>query len=121
MPPTRRTVSFIAELRQRKVFRVAAAYLVVAWVAVQAASIALPAFDAPDWVLRVVILVFALGFPLLVLLSWAVQLTPAGLLYVSRSDAGGNGEVNLIDLDRGEARFKDAIESRVDEAGRRGS
>jgi PQQ-like domain len=41
------------------------------------------------------------------------ELTPAGLLYVSRSDAGGNGEVNLVDLDRGEARFRDAIEGRV--------
>jgi TolB-like protein/Flp pilus assembly protein TadD len=77
-------MSFIAELRQRKVFRVAAAYLVVAWVAVQAASIALPAFDAPDWVLRVVILVFALGFPLVLLLSWAVQVTPAGLQFEAR-------------------------------------
>lgn len=77
-------MSFIAELRQRKVFRVAAAYLVVAWVAVQAASIALPAFDAPDWVLRVVILVFALVFPLVLLLSWAVERTPAGLQFETR-------------------------------------
>ncbi len=41
------------------------------------------------------------------------ELTPAGLLYVSRSNAGGNAEVNLIDLERGEPRFKDAIESRL--------
>ena len=54
-------MSFIAELRQRKVFRVAMVYLVVAWVAIQAASIALPAFDAPVWTLRFVILLFALG------------------------------------------------------------
>jgi serine/threonine-protein kinase len=71
-------MSFFAELRQRKVFRVTAAYLVVAWITVQAASIALPAFDAPPWVLRVVILAFALGFPLVLLLAWAVDLTPSG-------------------------------------------
>ena len=40
-------MSFIAELKQRKVFRVATFYLVAAWIAVQAASIGLPAFDAP--------------------------------------------------------------------------
>lgn len=39
------------------------------------------------------------------------ELTPAGLLYVSRPDAGINAEVNIIDLDKGQARFKDAIES----------
>ncbi|HVR82246.1 MAG TPA: hypothetical protein VHF02_09225 [Luteimonas sp.] len=49
-------MSFVAELKQRKMFRVATIYLLVAWVGTQAASIALPAFDAPAWVLRVVIL-----------------------------------------------------------------
>jgi TolB-like protein len=72
-------VSFIAELKQRKVFRVATVYLVVAWVAIQAASIALPAFDAPPWTLRVVILLFALGFPLALLLTWVLDLTPEGI------------------------------------------
>jgi TolB-like protein/Tfp pilus assembly protein PilF len=72
-------VSFIAELKQRKVFRVAMVYLVVAWVAIQAASIALPAFDAPPWTLRVVILLFALGFPLALLLTWVLDLTPEGI------------------------------------------
>jgi TolB-like protein len=75
----RRGMSFLAELRQRKVFRVATVYLVVAWVAVQAASIALPAFDAPPWMLRVVILLFALGFPLALLLAWAFEATPDGI------------------------------------------
>jgi TolB-like protein/tetratricopeptide (TPR) repeat protein len=73
------TVSFVAELKQRKVVRVAMVYLVVAWVAIQAASIALPTFAAPAWALRVVILLFALGFPLALLLTWALDLTPAGV------------------------------------------
>ncbi len=72
-------MSFIAELRQRRVFRVAMVYLVVAWVAIQAASIALPAFDAPPWALRVVILLFALGFPLALLLTWVLDMTPEGI------------------------------------------
>ena len=40
--------NFFAELKRRKVFKVGAAYLIVAWLAVQAASIGFPAFDAPD-------------------------------------------------------------------------
>ncbi|HEX3123612.1 MAG TPA: tetratricopeptide repeat protein [Rhodanobacteraceae bacterium] len=80
-------MSFVAELKQRKVFRVATVYLVVAWVAVQAASIALPAFDAPAWVLRVVILLVALGFPFALVLAWALDLTADGV----RFSAGGAG------------------------------
>src|SRR3546814_5027546 len=78
-------MSFIAELKQRKVFRVAAAYLVATWVAVQAASIALPAFEAPDWTLRVVILLFALGFPVVLMLAWALERTPEGLHLEART------------------------------------
>jgi len=80
-------MSFVAELKQRKVFRVATVYLVVAWVAVQAASIALPAFDAPAWVLRVVILLIALGFPFALVLAWALDVTADGV----RFSAGGAG------------------------------
>ena len=80
-------MSFVAELKQRKVFRVAMLYVVVAWIAVQAASIALPAFDAPAWVLRVVILLIALGFAFAVVLAWALEITPSGL----RFSAGGAG------------------------------
>ena len=67
------------ELRRRKVFKVGGAYLVVAWLAVQAASIAFPAFAAPSWVLRVFILVALLGFPLVLVLAWAVDATHEGL------------------------------------------
>jgi len=56
-------MSFVAELKRRKVFKVGAAYLIVAWVLVQAASIGFPAFDAPPWALRIFILLSLLGFP----------------------------------------------------------
>jgi len=80
-------MSFIAELKRRKVFRVGAAYLVAAWLAVQAASIALPAFDAPAWVMRVAILFFTLGFPLALFLAWALEISPDGLK-VDLTEAG---------------------------------
>ena len=72
-------MSLIAELKRRKVFKVGAAYLVVAWLAVQAASIGFPAFDAPPWALRVFILVSLLGFPLAVVMAWIFDSTPEGM------------------------------------------
>ena len=53
----------VAELKRRDVLKVGAAYVVVAWLVVQAASIAFPAFEAPPWALRVFIFVLLLGFP----------------------------------------------------------
>ena len=72
-------MSLIAELKRRKVFKLGAAYLVVAWLAVQAASIAFPAFEAPPWALRVFIFVAVLGFPVALLAAWLVELTPEGM------------------------------------------
>ncbi len=90
-------MSFIAELRQRKVFRVGAAYLVVAWVAIQAASIALPAFDAPAWILRVLILLIALGLPATLLLIWALERTPDGV----RMAPGPAGNKRMLAMSAG--------------------
>ncbi|CAN5353046.1 hypothetical protein BH11PSE14_BH11PSE14_09160 [soil metagenome] len=72
-------MSFCAELKQRKVFRVAVAYVVVAWVAIQVAATALPIFDAPIWVLRVMILLLGIGFPIALILAWAGELSPDGV------------------------------------------
>ncbi|MGH8030138.1 MAG: tetratricopeptide repeat protein [Arenimonas sp.] len=72
-------MSLIAELKRRKVFNVGAAYLVVAWLAVQVVSIAFPAFEAPPWALRVFIVLVMLGFPAALLLAWAFESTPEGL------------------------------------------
>ena len=72
-------MSLIAELKRRHVLKVGAAYLVVAWIAVQVASIAFPAFEAPPWALRVFILVTMLGFPIAVVMAWMLELTPDGM------------------------------------------
>lgn len=71
--------NFFSELKRRNVYKVAVAYLVVAWLLVQAASIFLPAFDSPAWVMRIVIVVVALGFPVALVLSWAFEITPEGI------------------------------------------
>ena len=85
-------MSLIAELKRRSVFKVGAAYLVVGWIVVQAASIALPAFDAPPGFLRGFILVVLLGFPVALVLAWAFELTPEGV----KVDAAGVGSRRLF-------------------------
>jgi len=72
-------MSLIAELKRRKVFKVGGAYLVVAWLAVQAVSIGFPAFDAPPWALRVFILMAMLGFPIALVFAWMFDMTPEGV------------------------------------------
>ena len=85
-------MSIVAELKRRKVFQVGAAYLVVAWVAVQAASIGFPAFEAPPWALRVFILVAFLGFPVALVMAWVFQATADGV----RFEAGGAGSKRMF-------------------------
>jgi TolB-like protein/Flp pilus assembly protein TadD len=71
--------NFFGELKRRNVYRVAVAYAVVAWLVIQAASIALPAFEAPAWILKVIIFVVIIGFPVALVFAWAFELTPEGL------------------------------------------
>ena len=85
-------MSLVEELKRRKVFKVAAAYLVVAWLAVQAASIGFPTFDAPIWALRIFILMAMLGFPIVLLLSWVLDLTPEGM----RFDPSTSGNTRIF-------------------------
>ena len=66
---------FFGELKRRNVYKVAVAYLVVAWLLIQAASIFFPAFDAPAWLMRVFILVIVLGFPVALVFSWAFEIS----------------------------------------------
>src|SRR5256714_5473343 len=71
--------TFLTELKRRKVYRVAVAYAIVAWLLVQAASILFPTFEAPPWVMKVFVTAVILGFPVALILAWAFELTPEGL------------------------------------------
>src|SRR5438874_11473892 len=71
--------NFFAELKRRNVYKVAITYAVVAWLLVQAASILLPTFEAPTWVMKALVVFLALGFGLVVFISWAFEATPEGL------------------------------------------
>src|SRR5262245_42648895 len=81
------TVAFFAELKRRKVLKVGGAYLVVAWVVVQAASIGFPAFEAPPWALRVFIFAVMLGFPIALVFAWVFDVTADGLKAAPRARA----------------------------------
>ena len=72
-------MSLYSELQRRKVFRVAAAYLVVGWLLIQVAATVLPQFDVPVWAARMVTLLVALGFPVALVLAWAFDVTPEGV------------------------------------------
>jgi hypothetical protein len=72
-------MSLIAELRRRNVFRVGAAYAIVAWLLIEVASVLLPTFDAPDWVMKAFSSLVILGFPIALIFAWAFELTPEGI------------------------------------------
>jgi hypothetical protein len=71
--------NFFAELKRRNVYKVAVAYAVVSWLLVQIATQVFPFFDIPNWAVRVVVLVLALGFPVALVLAWAFEITPDGI------------------------------------------
>ena len=75
----RESINFFSELKRRNVYKVAVAYAVVSWLLLQAASIFLPAFDAPPWVMKIFIIVIIFGFPVALILSWAFEITPEGI------------------------------------------
>ena len=71
--------NFFGELKRRNVYKVSITYGVVAWLLVQAASILLPTFEAPTWVMKAFVVFLAFGFVLSVMISWAFEATPEGL------------------------------------------
>lgn len=79
-------MSFWGELKRRNVFKVAVAYVVVAWLVIQVADIVLPTFEAPPWIMQVLIFLLVLGLPVAVVLAWAFELTPEGVRLDSTSD-----------------------------------
>ncbi len=70
---------WFAELRRRRVFRVAGVYLVAAWLVIQVADAVFEPLGLPAWALRLVIILVALGFPLACVLAWAFDVTPQGI------------------------------------------
>jgi TolB-like protein/thioredoxin-like negative regulator of GroEL len=82
-------MSFFSELKRRNVIRVGIAYAVTGWVLVEVLSVLLPAFNAPDWVMRAVILLLVGGLPVVLLVAWFFELTPEGIKKEDSTDTAG--------------------------------
>jgi TolB-like protein/Tfp pilus assembly protein PilF len=87
--------SFFEELQRRKVYRVAAAYIVAAGFLIQIASAAFPAWELPNWSLRLVIALLLIGFPIALLFAWAYDITPQGIKGTPKTP-GAHRRRNLI-------------------------
>jgi len=70
---------FLDEVKRRKVYQVAAAYIIAAGGIIQLASAAFPAWELPNWALRLVIVVLLMGFPIALILAWAYDITAQGV------------------------------------------
>jgi len=81
-------MGFVSELRRRHVIKVAIVYATVGFAVLQGADLLLPTMSVPDWTFRVIVAVVLLGFPIAVVMAWALEMTPGG---VARSaDAPSN-------------------------------
>src|SRR5499427_10242548 len=85
---------FFQELQRRKVYRVAAAYIIAAGFIVQIGSAVFPAWELPNWTLRLVVVLLLMGFPIALILAWAYDVTPQGI----RVTPGSHRRRNLIML-----------------------
>ncbi len=79
------TETFFAELKRRHVYKVAVTYVVAAWILLQAASILFPAFEAPAWAMKLLVVAVVAGFGMTLVLAWAFALTPEGTRRRKRS------------------------------------
>lgn len=79
-------MNFFSELRRRNVVRVGLAYVVGAWVILQIVDFGLDAISAPNWIMQMFILLAAVGFPVVLIVTWVFELTPEGIRRESEID-----------------------------------
>jgi adenylate cyclase len=84
----RRFISFLNELKERKVLRVAVAYFVVTWIVLQVAESTFEALNLPDWSATLLVVFIMLGFPFALLMAWAYELTTDGIVKDPDGNAG---------------------------------
>jgi hypothetical protein len=79
----------LAELRRRNVYKVAVAYAVVGWALAQGIAQVFPVFDIPNWVVRLLVLLIVLGFPIALMIAWGFEATPDGIKRTEVADVAG--------------------------------
>ena len=90
MPP------LFEELKRRKVIRVVVAYIIVGWLLIQVAETTFEPMGLPDWTLRLVIVLVALGLPLAAALAWAFDITPGGVIRTPAVGAPGTLSIAVL-------------------------
>jgi hypothetical protein len=80
--------TFFTELKRRNVYKVAIAYAVVAWLLMQIATQVFPFLEIPNWMVRAVIVLLLLGFPVALVIAWAFELTPEGIKRTDEIEPG---------------------------------
>lgn len=81
---------FFAELKRRKVYNVTVTYAVVAWIISQIVSQLTTTFEAPLWVAKMTMVLLLAGFPIAIILAWAFELSPEGMVRTSSAEAKNN-------------------------------
>jgi TolB-like protein len=79
--------AFFGELKRRNVYKVAVAYAIIGWLLVQVATQVFPFLEIPNWVVRLVIVLIAIGFPIALVIAWAFEATPEGIKRTEVADA----------------------------------
>ncbi len=80
---------FFGELKRRNVYKVGVAYAIVAWLLMQVASQIFPFFEIPNWVVRLIILLLVIGFPIALIIAWGFEVTSEGIKRTETADAAG--------------------------------
>ena len=89
-------MSFIEELKRRRVFRVAASYAVVAFIIMQLVEILFPMFNFPQWTQQFIVIVVLLGFPIAVILSWIFDKTPEGVVKTQSLESSESSSASQV-------------------------
>src|SRR5256884_4300723 len=79
--------NFFAELKRRNVYKIGIAYIVAGWALSQGIAQVFPVFDVPNWIIRLIVLLIIIGFPIALVLAWMFELTPQGIKRTERADA----------------------------------
>ena len=90
--------SFLDELKQRKVVRVALAYVISAWIALQFLDLVFENVGAPEWVMQVVMAILAVGFPIALVLAWALEITADGIKATPKKSRAFNAFIAVISI-----------------------
>jgi len=83
-------MELFSELKRRNVYKVAITYAIVSWLLAQMAGLAAESFNAPNWVMKIIIIVLLLGFPIALILAWAFEMSPQGMIKTTSLASEGN-------------------------------